>query len=103
SITTVSIAEGSVLNVEVQHPTECTGDFDFFWDGSVAYSYPPQVYLVLTHDESCEGSDFTESTTLTLDLEDFLDDTELAQNATVHVINGSLEYSSNDKNVASKK
>ncbi len=91
------------FEVTVLHPADCEGKFDFYWDGSVALSYPAQVYLVLKYVGSCPTSELTTRTTISLDVDKFLTHPDIEDNTIIHVINGSVTHASNDKNVSSNE
>jgi hypothetical protein len=91
------------LDVTVLHPANCDGKFEFYWDGSIALSYPAHVYLVLKYVGRCETSELTTRTTISLDLDKFLTHPDIEDNTIIRVINGSVTHASNDKNVPSNE
>lgn len=103
TITEVALvdSQSKILRVTTKHPSDCDGKFEFIWNGSVALSYPPQVYLALKYDGECNSTEQTASTTLLLDLDEFMGRPDIPDNSIFHVINGSVTDSSNDKNVSS--
>lgn len=87
------------LEIEIIHQT-CGPSPRVVWDGAVAESYPPQVYLfiqLLAGDECPDGKVPEEKTDIvSLDLVDLLQDEWTAENATFHVLNASKKQDTND-------
>lgn len=87
------------LEIEIVHQA-CDPDPRIVWDGAVADSYPPQVYLfvqLLAGDECPDGATPEEKTEiLSLDLLDLVNDEFTAEHAIFHVLNASNEQDSND-------
>lgn len=87
------------LEIEIIHQA-CDPDPRIVWDGTVAESYPPQVYLfvqLLAGDECPDGATPEEKTEmLSLDLLDLVNDEFTAEHAIFHVLNASNKQDSND-------
>lgn len=87
------------LEIKIVHKI-CEPDPRIIWNGSVADSWPPQVFLfvqLLTNHE-CEIEDEKEEKTeiFSLDLYDFISDEFTVENAVFRVLNASKTQNDND-------
>lgn len=87
------------LEIKIVHKI-CEPDSRIIWNGSVADSWPPQVFLfvqLLTNHE-CENENKKEEKTeiFTLDLFDFIGDEFTVENAVFRVLNASKIRNDND-------
>lgn len=92
------------LNVEVEHKKTCSDRFEVIWDGRVAESAPPQLYLMIRLAAwDCDDLDEFSTDTLSLDLYEITDNLSLVKEAIFRVSNASSRQDINHDEPASNR
>lgn len=99
NVTRMEKGSNSYLEIEIIHQV-CAPEPRIIWNGTVAESHPPQVYLfvqLLSGEECMDGADPEVKTEIfSLDLLDLVKEESTAKSAIFHVMNASKDDGRND-------
>ena len=84
------------LLVTVEYDESCEGEFEVIWDGRIMESYPVQTHLIMKYNAECSGTDQKTTEIIALDLDEFIGDALLVDEAVFHLLNASKINTDND-------
>ena len=84
------------LLVTVEYDESCEGEFEVIWDGRIMESYPVQTHLIMKYNAACSNTNQKTIETIAIDLDEFIGDALLVDEAVFHLLNASKINTSND-------
>ena len=80
------------LTIEVSHPGGCeTHSFDIVWDESTKASYPPEINLIISHDNKGDNCEAISTSIIKVNLYNLLLDKGIVDSSIVNIYNGTSE------------